>query len=234
MTRLANISNKGNPAGTWNTNMTSVTSQSTALKVQLFGHSFVKRLRDFIRFNNSFRYDLKIQGNPLVQYSGFPGSTVHKIRNNLEVVKDFSPDFVVLIIGTNDLCQQHVTPRSVARSIVDLVDTLLFVIGVKKVIVLQVLHRLQPKVPTKHQVDLDWYNSRVDELNYLLLDMLNHTIHKRSYLWRMKGFWSDTCKQQNFADDGCHLSTQGQVRLMSNIKAAVVAVLKGSICQTKS
>lgn len=203
---------------------------SSALKVQLFGHSFVKRLRQFIRLNSCHRYDLNIQGNPLVQYSGFSGSTVPDLRKHLDVVTDFSPDIVILIIGTNDLYKQDSTPNSVASSIVDLVDTLLFVIGVRKVIVMQVLHRLQPSRHTNYPVDLVWFNARVDELNYLLFDRLNRTEHKRSYLWRLKGFWSDACKEQNFSEDGCHLSDSGQLRLMSNIKAAVVAALKRSIC----
>ncbi|KAH3846853.1 hypothetical protein DPMN_089159 [Dreissena polymorpha] len=62
--------------------------------------------------------------------------------------------------------------------------------------------------------------------------MFNRTGHGRSYLWRMKGFWSPASKQQNFADDECHLSSAGQLRLITNVRAAVVAALKGSICHS--
>jgi len=111
------------------------------LKVQLFGPSFVKRLKDYIQNDSSQRHDLNLQGNALVQYSGFPGATVKELRRHLEVVSDFSPDILVLIIGTIDIYNSDVTPESVARDIENLIDTLLFVIGVGKVIVLQVLHR---------------------------------------------------------------------------------------------
>ncbi|KAH3705324.1 hypothetical protein DPMN_080393 [Dreissena polymorpha] len=111
------------------------------LKVQLFGHSFVKRLKDYIQNDSSQRHDLNLQANALVQYSGFPGATVKELRRHLEVVSDFSPDILVLIIGTIDIYNSDVTPESVARDIENLIDTLLFVIGVGKVIVLQVLHR---------------------------------------------------------------------------------------------
>jgi lysophospholipase L1-like esterase len=204
---------------------------TSAVKVQLFGHSFVRRLREFIKNGSNQRYDLNIQRNPLVQFSGISGATVPVLRQHLELVSDFSPDIVVLVIGTNDIFKSDVSPKSVACSITDLVDTLLFMIGVQKVIVLQVLHRCNPSIRSNYPVDVDWYNARVDELNSHLLEMLNHTTPKRSYLWRMKGFWSTACKQRNFATDGCHLSNSGQLRLISNIRAAVVAALKRSICQ---
>jgi lysophospholipase L1-like esterase len=202
------------------------------LKVQLFGHSFVKRLKDYIQNDSSQRHDLNLQGNALVQYSGFPGATVKELRRHLEVVSDFSPDILVLIIGTIDIYNSDVTPESVARDIENLIDTLLFVIGVGKVIVLQVLHRQVPLSHTRYPVDVDWFNARVDNLNSHLIEMLNRTGHGRSYLWRMKGFWSPASKQQNFADDGCHLSSAGQLRLITNVRAAVVAALKGSICHS--
>ncbi|KAH3866884.1 hypothetical protein DPMN_030007 [Dreissena polymorpha] len=202
------------------------------LKVQLFGPSFVKRLKDYIQNDSSQRHDLNLQGNALVQYSGFPGATVKELRRHLEVVSDFSPDILVLIIWTIDFSNSDVTPESVARDIENLIDTLLFVIGVGKVIVLQVLHRQVPLSHTRYPVDVDWFNARVDDLNSHLIEMLNRTGHGRSYLWRMKGFWSPASKQQNFADDGCHLSSAGQLRLITNVRAAVVAALKGSICHS--
>ncbi|KAH3703656.1 hypothetical protein DPMN_078697 [Dreissena polymorpha] len=45
-------------------------------------------------------------------------------------------------------------------------------------------------------------------------------------LWRLKGFWTISSKERNFAKDGCHLSSQGQRQLYRNIRAAVVAVTK--------
>lgn len=170
----------------------------------------------------------------MVQYSGYSGATVSILRQRLEVVYDFNPDIVVLVIGTNDIYRPDISPRSVAHSIVDLVDTLLFVAQVQKVIVLQVLHRLSPSVHTRYPVDVDWFNVRVDELNSLLMENLNKQEHNRSYLWRMKGFWSSACKHQNFSSDGCHLSNAGQLRLINNIRAAVVAALKRSICNANA
>lgn len=199
-------------------------------KIQLFGHSFICRLRDFISGSDQVRFDLSLSGPPLIQYTGFPGASVQSLRDNIEDVLDFQPDIVILCVGTNDIYDARVSPRSVAQAIMDLVDTLLFVHNVSSVIVLQVLHRCRPTGRTRYPVDVDWFNSRVDELNMLLIDGLNTTAHHRSYLWRMKGFWSQDCKARHFAADGCHLSDSGQLRFLANIRAAVVAALKKSIC----
>ncbi|KAH3711068.1 hypothetical protein DPMN_070567 [Dreissena polymorpha] len=198
-------------------------------KVYIFGHSFVKRLKDFIRQDPSLRYDLGLTGSPMIQYSGFPGATVDCLRNKLQDILDFVPDIVILVVGTNDIYNPNQSPLSVASAIRDFVDTLLFVHGIPRVIVLQTLHRHSPTCHTRYPVDIHWFNNRVDDLNSLLIDWLNSPPHGRAYLWRLKGFWSPECIRTNFADDGCHLSPRGQHIFFHNIRAAVVAALKQSI-----
>ena len=39
----------------------------------------------------------------MVHYSGFPGATVVALLRNLECIGDFEPDYVLLLIGTNDI-----------------------------------------------------------------------------------------------------------------------------------
>ncbi|KAH3738400.1 hypothetical protein DPMN_045033 [Dreissena polymorpha] len=95
-------------------------------KVYIFGHSFVNRLKDFIRHDPSLRYDFGLTGSPMIQYTGFPGATVGRLRNNLENIVDFNPDIVVLVIGTNDIFDPNHSTLPVASAIRDLVDTLIF------------------------------------------------------------------------------------------------------------
>lgn len=199
-------------------------------KIQLFGHSFVRRLKRFIVDSKSHNFHLHLDGCPLIQYSGFPGATVRSLRDHLDEVVDFQPNILVLVIGTNDIFNSKESPESVTTHICDLVDTFLFVIGVEKVIVFQTLHRLDSMGQSRYQVDSAWFNERVDNLNMLLTDRLNSTDHRRSYLWKLKGFWSTECKARNFAADGCHLSPTGQLRFIGNIRAAIVAAWKKSIC----
>ncbi|KAH3781566.1 hypothetical protein DPMN_159397 [Dreissena polymorpha] len=109
---------------------------SSALKVQLFGHSFVRHLKDFIRDDNTLRFDLNLQGHPLVQYSGFSGTRVDTLHDRLTVISDFEPEIVVLIIGTYDIYGSSCSIISVANKIEDQVRTLLFELNVRYVTVL--------------------------------------------------------------------------------------------------
>lgn len=74
-----------------------------AASIQIFGHSFVKRLKCFLREQVQLRFNLNLSSSPLVQYSGYSGAVVGTLRSNLTDIVDFSPDIVVLLIGTNDL-----------------------------------------------------------------------------------------------------------------------------------
>lgn len=199
-----------------------------ASTIQIIGHSFVTRLKRFIRDNPSFKFNLNLSSNPLVQYSGFSGANVHTLRDNLSDVTDFNPDIAVLIIGTNDLYSVDTDPMAVTMSILDLVDRLLFMEHVQFVIVMQILHR-QPACKGRYKVDTEWFNSRVDDTNLLLSSKLQQLPHNRATFWRLKGFWSGPAQQEAFVEDGVHLSTVGHKKLYHNIRAAVVSVMNRSL-----
>jgi hypothetical protein len=79
------------------------------LKMQIVGHSFVTRLKDFIRSGDGVDFFLNLRPSDyLIQFSGFPGATVGKLREQLDVVSDFQPDIVFLLVGTNDLYNDSV------------------------------------------------------------------------------------------------------------------------------
>lgn len=95
----------------------------TPLKIQNVGHSFVTKLKDFIRSTDDVNFFLYLSASDyLIQFSGFPGATVDTLRNKLDVVEDFQPDVVFLLVGTNDLYNNSVD--SIAQKIVDMTDTL--------------------------------------------------------------------------------------------------------------
>ena len=100
------------------------------------------------------------------------------------------------------------------------------VVGVCEDIVLQTLHRLSPSVFTRCPVDTVMYDTRVDVMNMRLINSLNHARRGRSFLWRLSGFWSPSCQGRRFALDGCHLSAEGQLRLVIDVRAALVAILR--------
>lgn len=192
-----------------------------AASIQIFGHSFVSRLKSFLRNEPHVHFNLNLTSPPLVQYSGYSGAKVETLRRNFTDITDFAPDIVLLLIGTNDLCQPDVDHVSVSASILDLIDSLLFFGNVKRMIC---CHR-RPSHSRRHHVDTTWFNNRVDETNYILSPNIQELPHGRATFWRLKGFWSPEAQSQVFALDGVHLSVMGQKKLYSNIRAAVVATL---------
>ena len=79
----------------------------------------------------------------MIQYSGYSGASVHSLQERgLTDVSDFEPELVILDIGTKDF--SHSSPQAEASAISALVDKLLDNYSVKFVVVLQVLHGLEP------------------------------------------------------------------------------------------
>ena len=143
-------------------------------KIQIFGHSFVRRLKCFIRDNSDYNFNLNRDGHPLVQYSGFPGATVTKLYNKVEHIVDFSPDLLFLVVGTNDVYDVSVSTEDVANSIFNLAEVIHRQSKTQRIVIVQVLHRHPPSVAVRYPVDVDFYNNRVDQLNKRLGDFASN------------------------------------------------------------
>ncbi len=139
-----------------------------AVRIQIFGHCFVSRLKSFIPTDEKFNYNLNIHQPALVPYAGHSGAKIPKLRNSLETIEDFEPHIVILIIGTNDLYDIDNSPQSVTQQIMDLLDHILFTFGVQKTIVYPVLHRMETTILTRWPVYVSLFNKRADETNRLL------------------------------------------------------------------
>ena len=189
--------------------------------MQIVGHSFVKRLKTFIASSADLSHSLNLPpGKFLVQYSGFPGAQVHDLRAKLDVISDFQPDLVIMLVGTNDLF--HHSPSHTAAQITDLVDTLRFVLKVPEVVVCQTLNRGVPTTPSRYPVDVSEFAEKVSALNRTL----DRTLKGFATLWRLKGFWSDEAHKAAISADGVHLSQIGNRKLFNNLRAIVVTFSK--------
>jgi Mn2+/Fe2+ NRAMP family transporter len=58
------------------------------IKAQLFGHSFVSRLKDFIRSRNGLYYRLGLQLGTMVQFTGFPGARGRSLIGKMQFVAE--------------------------------------------------------------------------------------------------------------------------------------------------
>lgn len=196
-------------------------------KILFLGHSFITRFKSFLREHQadySFTLNLSPQ-QVMIQYSGRPGGTVPRINaDNLEIVTDFEPHVVLLEFDTNDLCNANCSPASVASNIFRLANYLMHEKGVCKVIVMQILHRVNPRKAVRYRVDIDWFNARVDECNKTLVSLL--TGHASIRFWKHKGLWRQELLERAILPDGVHLSSAGYRKYFKNVRAAVVSAKK--------
>ena len=74
-------------------------------RVLILGHSFIHRLYSFIvaHFGRDFVENFHLGDDHIFKWHGIGGRTVAKTRQfDLGVVESFTPDIVILQLGTND------------------------------------------------------------------------------------------------------------------------------------
>ena len=182
-------------------------------RVLILGHTFIRRLRDFIVKNVSdYHLNLNLTGSVAVQWHGVGGRTIAKFRQfDLGEVLRFRPDILFLQIGTNDLAQRGMSPLTVGSAVEDFVRLLHDEYGVCLICVGQTIRR--------HLVGN--FNNNVQLLvQYLktVLEPLPFAIY-----WTHRGFWRASSSYLSY--DGVHLNREGQHNFFKSIKGAVMQCL---------
>lgn len=156
-------------------------------KVLILGHSFVRRFEQFVL--NSL--DSRVNGNlnlncdeVQICYSGHGGASLERIRAlGTSYVREQRPDVVILQAVSNDLCKPEKTVDSIFR-------------------------RLALLKGIRYEVDIPWFNSRVDELNRRISDYIKEV--EGVTLFRLSGFWNPSTRSKVYLDDGVHLNEQDE------------------------
>ena len=113
-------------------------------QVLILGHSFFRRLHQFVRLpTNALWEDFDITTPMNLHWHGIGGRTVAKvIRYDLEIVRQFSPDIVILQLGTNDISDCSIrSALTVGSQLEDLTKLLHEQFGVTVVCVCQTILR---------------------------------------------------------------------------------------------
>ena len=110
-------------------------------RVLVLGHSFIRRLRDFIERNpGDLDLAFKLKEPAAIFWHGVGGRTVAKaIRHDLHVVQSVRPNIVIVQLGTNDLSSRP--PLLVGSDLEDFVRLLHDSCGVQFVCVCQTIRR---------------------------------------------------------------------------------------------
>ena len=179
-------------------------------KAMILGHSFVRRLHcDLERqFDGRAKKDFDLS-TVNVRLFGTGGRTVAKINNfDLKTVARFSPDVVILEIGTNDLSNKP--PETVGSEIDDLAVKLINDFSVRVVGICSVIPRADQN-----------FSDKAELLNRYLSVVVDNP---RVFTWRHKGLYAPG--HSVLSDDGVHLNPHGQYLLYRSYRGAVLKALK--------
>ena len=173
----------------------------------ILGHSFVHRLSSFLSHCKTYSHQLGLKDVAEIAFLGVGGRTVAKVEKfNLNFVRDWKPDNVILELGTNDLTT--FSPECVGSSLEELVQLLYENCSVKAIGVCQVIRCCPP--PPKM---LD-FNSRVIKLHKYLKVVLEPL--QFFFYWRHIGFWNPS--SGIYLEDGVHLNDLAQLNFTGAIE----------------
>lgn len=204
------------------------------LNVLLLGHSFIAGFKRFLLERASDEHNVSLNLSPqefLIQFSGRRGASIKQIRSELEIVADFQPAICVLQVGTNDIGSKPMAMSDsdweewIAGQLYALAQHLVQSFKVKRVVIMQILHRLCPSRPVRHPVDIDWFNARCDRINQLVSALAQYDEQIR--FWKHKGLFQLEQLEAALSSDGTHLNNLvGYPKYFKNIRAAVVSMKK--------
>ena len=181
-------------------------------RVLILGHSFIRRLHDFIE-SDSGHLDLTfhLSASALISWHGIGGHRIAKtVKFDLHILHSFRPDIVIVQLGTNYLTS--CPPLQVGSALEDFVHLLHNSYSVRGECVCQTIRR-RPAVA---------FNQRVDILTRYLrvvLEPIPYAIY-----WGHRGFWR-ACNCF-FSADGIHLNSRGQFKLYRSLRGAVLKSLR--------
>ena len=103
-------------------------------KVLLYGHSFIRRLENFVqRADVSRNFDFN--DNTEVSYVGYGGATVSRLRKDSDrIVQSYRPDILILQIGGNDTVIES-DPQVIFNEIVSFARHLHYTLFIREVVV---------------------------------------------------------------------------------------------------
>jgi lysophospholipase L1-like esterase len=185
-------------------------SQSNGVKVCVIGHSYVARLRDYVNASQENR-NLKLNSDTYsVEFRAQGGLTFSRLSRCPELLNFHSPpDMCFVQMGGNDLC--HRDPETVCRDIISYAQYLKDGVGVRNVVVGQLLRR-------REWASRPDYNKDVITVNKILKERTQEL--EGIHFWSHRGFWADL---SHLGRDGVHLntSTTHMKKYLHSIRIAV-------------
>ena len=189
---------------------------SSPPNVLLFGHLFIRRLRDDLQTQFDPRADegFKLLKDAVVHLHGVGGRTVRKLIQYDLGVFSLSPHAVILETGTNDL--SDLRPEVVGSEIEELVRLLLDSYAVRVIGVCEVIPRVRAPIFSDAALILNQYLRGV-------LDPIPNV-----FCWQHRGFSKPS--RDLYLSDGVHVNSPGQYLLYCSYRGAILQALRTLAC----
>ncbi|XP_061173635.1 uncharacterized protein LOC133182807 [Saccostrea echinata] len=170
--------------------MAGVDPNSVKIQICLLGHSFIRRLSEFMDSNPDFK-DLNLDAeNYEITVCAKGGLRTGGLQCMLKGITGH-PDIHFIQIGGNDI--GYLSNEKIVINILSFSEYLTQGLDSKRVIIGQLLRR-------DPSVSVAGYNDSVVEINSLLTQKTQ--AHERIFFWRHRGFWQNL---SHLARDGVHL-----------------------------
>lgn len=200
--------------------MSSQCNPHSPCKIFFLGHSFVRRLEDFMVENGKRNFLLPLEGYDIKFKARGGMKACHlNLRMNLKLVSRHKPDIVFIDVGTNDLdsCLQH--PKPLANQVLSSCTYLVKSHSVKHVVILHVLPRTyKGKYPCNNPL----FNHQANEYNQAIMaGIKTSTPHgqRRIHFWCHKGLSHNPTQ---YIEDGVHLNNQGMIKYYKSLRRAII------------
>ncbi|XP_062592629.1 uncharacterized protein LOC134254083 [Saccostrea cucullata] len=183
-------------------------------EVFVIGHSYIRRLRDY-SCTSAEMYNLKLDPDYFkVNFLARGGLTFTRLSRCPEFMNFTKPPQVCFVqMGENDLCQTK--PRKVCTDIISYAQYLRDGVGVRTVIIGQLLRR-QPWASSPS------YNADVIDANNLLRTEIKKL--EGIHFWSHRGFWADL---SYLGKDGVHIDANS-THMKKYLHSIRIAVLQHS------
>ena len=189
----------------------------------VYGHSYVRRLGDYIDdMGNNFT-NFGFDGTRLqVLCSGVGGGKVYPGRKSLQAsvntaaLSEYEPHICFLQAGENDInidTFNTETATKLATALINFAAFLQHSFSINHIIIGQLLPRMT-----------SGFTRCVVEVNKALQQQLATNDHTCIHFWHHRGFWQDP--SQLFSRDGVHFNDKGTMKYAKSVRAALGTHLK--------